>query len=378
MKGHKEWKKRWFTLAGDCLTFHEDENTPDVAGSIQLDQGCDVVRHKAIKDEDGSNKKVWPLKVSVGDRKLFIRAATKKERHSWFAAISSRIAHLNYLKHCDTTGERPDSRLIGALCATSVPHIDLSFKPITPAAIDALTKGLPGRDELEGIALEDTNLSPAQFVSLCEVLEKLGSVKQFNFAHNKLDGSEGAKFAAALNPEYVTDINLSKNRLGDDFVVAIAPTLGKCTQLNTLDLEECGLTAASATALVEQLTAGTIVLQDLTLSGNELKDAGVLALLPLFSKFSFKRVRLAGNGIGDEGVVALAEALAKTSVEELDLSNNRIGPKGALALKALMESKDTFHTLILSGNNNLVTGADAQALLLPIGLKISSLTYSRN
>merc|ERR1711862_377216 len=31
MKGHKEWKKRWFTLAGNRFSFYEDETSEDVA-----------------------------------------------------------------------------------------------------------------------------------------------------------------------------------------------------------------------------------------------------------------------------------------------------------------------------------------------------------
>lgn len=379
MKGHKEWKKRWFVLTGDRLNFYEDEESPDIAGSIQLDQGCDVVRHKAIKEEEGSNKKVWPLKVTVGDRKLFIRAASKKERHSWFAAISSKIAHLNYMSHCENTTERPDSRLIGALSATSVPHIDLSYRPISNAAVDALVRGIPGRDELESISIESASMNSTQFARLCEVLEKLSGVKQFNFAKNDFDSTAGNKLARAVGPE-TTDINMANNtRLGDDFVSSLAPAVAKCKTLHSLNLCGTGITAAGVSTLVETLVKGDVVLQDLAMNDNKLGDAGIQALLPLFEKVAFKRIMLANNSIGDEGVKALATALASSTVEELDLSNNSITADGALALKHLMESNDHLHTLTLSGNTKMATGAaDAQALLTPAGLKITSLVYSRN
>ena len=87
----------------------QDDTSDDVCGCIQLDQGCDVLRQKAVADE-GSAKKLWPLKITVGDRKLFVRAATKKERHAWFMVLTSKIAHVNYMKQCEKANVRPDTR----------------------------------------------------------------------------------------------------------------------------------------------------------------------------------------------------------------------------------------------------------------------------
>merc|ERR1712173_233666 len=125
-----------------------------------------------------------------------------------------------------------------------------------------------------------------------------------------------------------------------------------------------GITAAGVSTLVETLVKGDVVLQDLAMNDNKLGDAGIQALLPLFEKVAFKRIMLANNSIGDEGVKALATALASSTAD------------GALALKHLMESNDHLHTLTLSGNTKMATGAaDAQALLTPAGLKITSLVY---
>merc|ERR1712137_1504146 len=194
MKGHKEWKKRWFRLAGNRFSFYEDDTSEEIAGSIQLDQGCDVVRHKAIKEDENSNKKVWPLKVTVGDRKLFVRAATKKERHSWFAALSSKIAHLNYSKHCEDSVERPDTRLVGILNASSAPHLDISNRPMTDGVVAAIVKGIPGRDELETVDLTNTSLTNAQFVTISESLEKLSNIKRIDISNNKLDSTIAERF----------------------------------------------------------------------------------------------------------------------------------------------------------------------------------------
>ena len=376
MKGHKDWKKRWFRLAGNRLSFYEDDTSDDIAGSIQLDQGCDVVRHKAVKEDENSSKKVWPLKVTVGDRKLFVRAATKKERHSWFAAISSKIAHLNYSKHCEEKSERPDTRLVGVLNAASAPHLDVSNRPITEGVVAALVKGVPGRDELESLNLQKTGLSNEQFNTLSEVLEKLSGIKQLNISNNKVDSSIGARFIAALKADSVTDIDISGNNLDDAFLSQVAPFLKSCSKLNTLNLSGCQFSASGIEALVQALVDSEVVLEDLMLSNNKLGDSGVAALVPLFAKKTFKRVQLAGNCVGDSGAEALAGALGSSSVEEIDLSNNSVTGKGAVALKSLMESNDHLINLNLS-SNAVVSDEASAALLAPTGLKISSLTFSR-
>jgi len=378
MKGKREWVRRWFKLSGDRLSYYEDDTSTDVAGSVQLDLGCDVVRHKASKEED-SNKKVWPLKISVGDRKLFVRAATKKERHAWFAALTSRIAHLNYTKQCESTGERPDTRLLGALNAATTPYIHISDRPITPGIVNALVKGLPGRDELEGIALENADLTDDLIAPIFDVFEKLPNVKQFYFSKNKLTSGIASRFVTVIKPDTVTDINVSDNQFNDAFLEVTSAALAKNAGLHTFVLSGNKFTAAGVKALVNNWTAdGAVVrLQDLFLANNQLGDAGAAVLKPLLIKTEFKKIDLSGNQIGDAGVVALAESLANSKVEELNLSNNQIGAAGARALKSLMESNDHLHTLKLSGNSTLTATEEASVLFSATGFKFSDLTFTR-
>jgi hypothetical protein len=376
MKGKREWVRRWFKISGNRLSYYEDDSTSDASGVVQLDQGCDVVRHKASKEEE-SNKKVWPLKISVGDRKLFIRAATKKERHSWFAALTSKIAHLNYAKQCELTGERPDTRLLGALNAASTPYIHISDRPLTPAIINAFVKGLPGRDELEGVALENTDLTNEQFLSLCDIFEKLPSIKQFYLSKNKLTSAITSRFVSVIKPETVTDINVSENQLDDSFIGPVAGALANNAKLHTFVLSGNKFTAAGVKALVDAWVSGSVSVQDLFLANNLLGDEGASALGPLVAKKEFKKIDLSGNNIGDAGVIALAESLKSSKLEELTLSNNKIGPKGAVALKTLMEANDNLHTVKLNGNSTLVSNEESATLFSASGFKFSELTFTR-
>ena len=374
MKGLKDWKKRWFRLAGNRLSFYVNDCSDNIAGFIQLDQGCDVVRHKAVKEDENSSKKVWPLKVTVGDRKLFVRAATKKERHSWFAAISSKIAHLNYSKYCEEKSERPDTRLVGVLNAASASHLDVSNRPITEGVVAALVKGVIGPDELESLNLQKTGLSNEQFNTLSVVLEKLSGIKHLNISNNNLDSSIGARFIAALKADSITDIDISGNYLDDAFLSLVAPFLKSCSKLNTLNLSCCQFSTSGVEALVKALVDSEVVLKELKLSNNKLGDSGVAALVPLLAKKNFKSVKLAGNCVGDPGAEALAAALINSTTEEIDLSNNFVTDKGAVALKSVMESN---HLINLNLSSNSVEDEVLQKISLQLsGIGLSTLVES--
>jgi len=310
---------------------------------------------------------------------LFVRAATKKERHAWFAALTSKIAHLNYTKHCEASGERPDTRLLGALNAASTPFIHISDRPISATVINTLVKGLPGRDELEGISLENTELTDELLLPLCDIFEKLPNVKQFYFSKNKLTSGIASRFVAVIKPDTVTDINVSENQLDDTFLSVVSAALAKNSKLHTLVLSGNKFSDAGIKDLVANWTApdAVVAVQDLYLANNKISNEGAAALRPLFAKTTFKKVDLSGNAIGDEGVVALAEALHSAKVEELNLSRNNIGPKGALALKTLMESNDLLHTVHLSGNPGLVSNAESAQLFSASGFKFSELSFAR-
>merc|ERR1712125_74341 len=105
-----------------------------------------------------------------------------------------------------------------------------------------------------------------------------------------------------------------------------------------------------------------IILPELSISNNKLGDDGVNALLPLFQKFSFKKINLAGNGITDAGIIALVNSLQDNSVEELNLSYNCITSKGAVVLGNLMKNSTRLYSVSLSGNSGLILDSDSSPL----------------
>jgi hypothetical protein len=89
MRGRNDWKKRWFSLRGTSLYYYENETSDNYEGFVDLTKGCEIVRQKAVKEDDAP-KKLWPLKITVGDHKLFIRALQRKTDIPGTAALFQR------------------------------------------------------------------------------------------------------------------------------------------------------------------------------------------------------------------------------------------------------------------------------------------------
>jgi peptidoglycan hydrolase CwlO-like protein len=378
MKGRKDWRRRWFILTDNRLTFFEDESCEKESGSVEITGDCAVVRQMAVTDEE-TNKKLWPLKVTVSDKKLFLRAETKKERHSWFSVLSSKISLLKYLKTCEESGERPDTRLVGVLKANSVPSIYFANRDVSPSFVSALSKGILGRDELDELAIVNSSLDDTNFSELIGAIAKLPHLKRFNFSKNKISSSTTEAFVGAITFKTLEDFDVSNNQLDDEFLCAFAAQLNESANLNSLILDGNQFSAAGVKALTDALTSeqSSSALPELCFNNNKLGDDGVQALLPLFSKFSFKKIHLAGNGISDSGVVALADALKSSPVEELNFSHNNITSKGASALGELMKSNTRLHSIVLSGNKGLLVDKESSNLFTASEFVFADLTLSR-
>eukprot|EP01100_Stratorugosa_tubuloviscum_P001307 TRINITY_DN128_c1_g3_i1.p1 TRINITY_DN128_c1_g3~~TRINITY_DN128_c1_g3_i1.p1 ORF type:complete len:922 (-),score=520.52 TRINITY_DN128_c1_g3_i1:182-2947(-) len=376
MKGRKDWKRRWFSLKGQALHYYENESSERCEGFVDLTKGCDVVRQKAVKEED-SVKKQWPLKITVGDRKLFVRAASKKERHSWYLFLASKIAHINYLKACETTGARPDTRLITLFSSENIPNLFLDNRPLNDDSAAALARVLPAHDETETLSLCNTNLNDSSVKPIAEVLEKLG-IKTLSLNNNKI-ASEGALLLAQgiKTNNSLTELNLENNLIDDRGVIEIASAIAAKPAITMLNLSGNKIATEGVKALVESLS-GTRTLPDLLLARNSIDDEAASSLATIFtSNPTITNVNLSGNHISDSGSASIAKALStNTSVLNLDLSNNNIGTNGALAFESLLKINPCLNNVNLSGNKKILGGAEIASLLRE-GFCFPSLSLSR-
>jgi len=376
MKGRKDWKRRWFSLRGQSLYYYETEESERCEGFVDLTKGCEVVRQKAVKEDD-STKKQWPLKITVGDRKLFVRAASKKERHSWYLFLASKIAHINYLKAVETTGNRPDTRIITVFASENIPNLLLDHRPIPEEAAIALSKTLPAHDETETLSLSQVGLNDTAVNHLSEVLEKL-NIKSLIFSGNKITSEGAASLAKGLvENTTITEINLADNMIDDVGVQALAQQIAAKPSITSLDFSGNKLTAAGLKPLVDAILNANLNLPELRLSRTGIDDHSIAEVARLLeASKNITSVKLDGNEIGDAGAEILAQALnVNRSVLSLDLSNNKIGNKGALAIENALKNP-TINSVNLSENKG-ITGGPSLAPLLKEGFSFSKLSLDR-
>jgi len=382
MKGRKDWKKRWFSLRGFTLYYYENEAQSGAAheGLVDLNKGCEVVRQKAVK-EDEAAKKQWPLKITVGDRKLFVRAASKKERHSWYLFLSSKIAHLNYIKTVEPTGAQPDTRLIAWFNSETVTDLHLDDRPIKEAGALALCRTLPAHDETFSLSLCNCSLDDAAIRHLADVLEKL-NLKTLNLSKNHITKDGAAALAHGLQGnETLVELDLSHNHIGDEGLEALAAAVAHKPLLSHINLASNHLSARSGASIRKHLSdPARGPLPSLLLSHNSLGDAGAKEIAEMLKvNNTVTRVDLSSNEIGDDGAAALVHGLSdETSfVTHLTLASNNIGSRGALAFDELLKVNTTIMEIDLSDNKRLV-GSAALSKLVKDGLSFPLLRLHRS
>lgn len=378
MKGRKDWKKRWFSLRGFTLFYFENETSQRCEGFVDLNKGCEVVRQKAVKEDD-SAKKQWPLKITVGDRKLFVRAATKKERHSWYLFLASKIAHLNYLKAVETSNNRPDTRLITLFTSETVTDLHLDHRALPEEGAAALARTLIAHDETERLSLINTQLNDLGLKALAEHFEKYG-LKSIDLSSNKVTSAsmEDLGKGIAAN-QTLTEISLENNEIDDAGVVALLANIGLKPTLNKINLNGNKISAGGAAAFAEHLSSPEHSLPELQLARNQLDDAACDSLAQLLSSNpTIIHVDLSGNKIGNRGVASLVQALTSPNcaVATLDLSNNEIGIDGALAISNLLNVNKSILSVNLS-NNKHILGTSSLATLFKEGFNFPNLSFHR-
>ena len=127
----------------------------------------------------------------------------------------------------------------------------------------------------------------------------------------------------------------------------------KASSLQTLELQDNGITAATAMGLSQSLCASTCPLTDLDLSWNLLRAAGAWAIADgLKDNTTLRCLRLSWNAAGQKGGVGMAEAMrVNTGLRTLDLQHNGIDGVAAIMIAdALRDSNKHLTSLDLSHN----------------------------
>ncbi len=193
----------------------------------------------------------------------------------------------------------------------------------------------PSRDS-EGLELEHANLTDETVA--CLNAEPVHRFKKIDLSANPQLTTlpSGTKFPALewLKASHCTGYSLT----------TVAAIFSSYPGLTFLCLACCGLTA-----LPEDLSHSTCILEYLDLHGNK------IANLPYsIAGLSYmKELNLSGNALVDSAMIALAASFkASTQLRHLFLANNLITERGALTLSRGLSTKyNSLRLLVLTGNN---------------------------
>ncbi|XP_073780120.1 NACHT, LRR and PYD domains-containing protein 3 isoform X2 [Danio rerio] len=188
------------------------------------------------------------------------------------------------------------------------------------------------------------------FKKLLPVIRECRSVQLYNCG---LTGEGCAALASALisNPEHLTDLNLSRNNLGDSVTLLSAVLEDPHCKLEKLWLYYCGLTDEGCAALASALRSNPEHLRDLDLSWNKLGDSVTLLSAVLEDpRCKLEKLELYNCGLTDEGCAALASALRSNPehLRDLNLSGNKLGDSVTLLSAVLEDPRCKLEKLWLS------------------------------
>ncbi|XP_052432910.1 NACHT, LRR and PYD domains-containing protein 12 isoform X2 [Carassius gibelio] len=195
-------------------------------------------------------------------------------------------------------------------------------------------------DEFDINKFASVNKKLKVFHKLLPVIKESRSVKLNDCG---LTGEGCAALTSVLksNPEHLRELDLSGNKLGDSGVMLLSGVIqNPDCKLEILRLSKCGITGEGCAALASALRSNPEHLRQLDLTGNKLRDSGVMPLSVVIQNPLCKLEILWLNdcGLTDEDCAALASALRSNPehLRQLDLSGNKLVDSSMKLISAVL------------------------------------------
>jgi hypothetical protein len=314
----KSWKRRWFVLRGLELSYYDDHAAAGAGakpkGALRLGTGtkCEPV--------SGRKDVTHCLAVLSADRKLLVQADTANVARAWCLELNRKAACADYIRKVNAVRGQLDRRVLRFFVERASASLELAGGVTIEAAV-AVEPALRYHDTLKDLRVTGTDLGDLVCSVLAPALEQNGTVERLDLSRSGItdDGARALAKAIAAGAPALAEVDLTGNDIGEAGCVAIAEA-------------------------VASRGANCAAFRALGLGGNKGGDPIGTALAATLALSEITVIDLQGNGVGDAGCTALAEAIAQHSrITLCDLSDGCVGDVGAQALARSLAAPGSVH-----------------------------------
>ncbi|KAM9820358.1 NACHT, LRR and PYD domains-containing protein 3-like [Neosynchiropus ocellatus] len=237
---------------------------------------------------------------------------------------------------------------------SSLRELDLSYNGLQDSGLQLLSSGsslvplaevlCSESSSLAELDLSDNNLQGAGVKLLSSAVGR-GRLRKMSLRRTGLSAKscEGFSPVTSKRSPALSELDLSDNHLQDAGVNRLfAGPEGLYSQLQTLRLNQTGLTERFCAEFSSVLSLRMLKLKELDLGNNDLRDSGVGQLCAGLAgpNCTVESLGLCGCRLSDQSCAALASALRQRGcrLRSLDLSNNQLLDAGVTLLTAELRS----------------------------------------
>ena len=255
---------------------------------------------------------------------------------------------------------------------TEAGRVELGNKGIGTGMVRSLAKALvelPKSFKVQHLDLSKNGLGPDAIIAIAPVVQRFtSSLGVIDLSHNAIGIAGCAALATALMGNIRLDeLRLASCRIDDKCAHKIMPAIGECYGLEVVDLSSNEIGVSGSVSVAEMIER-TDHLETFNLSWNKLRPAGCRRVIrALKENQTLHRLGLAWNGAGD-AVLQLEEVIAspESQLVEIDLSSNGIGERHAQVLAGLLKRSKQLKRVVMKDNPVGIRGGRAlcKALLV--------------
>ena len=223
------------------------------------------------------------------------------------------------------------------------------------SALERFGMALGGNTKLEGLSLKENKFKQVQYCNFWELMATNRSLRKVNIAKTEITDKVCQKISNYLSHQDLNlqDLNLSRNQIASDRVIALATALKANGSLRTLNLAQNLIREGGIPEFVQALKVNSS-LQELCLSFNKVNNNGLSALSGFLQEnSSLKVLDISRNAFSDNGFIDFAKGLAENKgIQSLNLSKNK-DVTDELGLRELANALATNSSLAVIDVNGL-------------------------